>query len=71
MRRVAAGDDGGFDGTVLDEPLRGRRRPPLTDTDGQPFSLAADTDAPLTLVFFGYTHCPDICQIVMTTWPRR
>lgn len=37
----------------------------LTDTDGQPFSLAADTDKRLTLVFFGYTHCPDICQVVM------
>lgn len=37
----------------------------LVDTDGNPYSLAADTDRPLTLVFFGYTHCPDICQIVM------
>ena len=58
------------DGT--DVPRQGARRTPttcrttaLTDTDGQPFSLAADTDKRLTLVFFGYTNCPDICQIVM------
>jgi protein SCO1/2 len=37
----------------------------LTDTEGQPYSLAADTDKRLTLVFFGYSHCPDICQQVM------
>jgi len=37
----------------------------LTDTDGEPYSLAADTDKRLTLVFFGFTHCPDICGIVM------
>jgi protein SCO1/2 len=37
----------------------------LTDTDGRPYSLAEDTDKRLTLVFFGYTNCPDICQTVM------
>ena len=36
----------------------------LTATDGQPYSLTEDTTKPVTLVFFGYTHC-DICQIVM------
>ena len=41
------------------------RRPPLTDTDGQPFSLADDTDKRLTLVFFGYTNCVDICPAVL------
>lgn len=40
---------------------------PLVDTDGKPFDLAADTDADLTLLFFGYTHCPDVCQQVMST----
>lgn len=40
---------------------------PLTDTGGAPYSLARDTHKPLTLVFFGYTHCPDTCQTVMST----
>jgi len=57
-------DPDGMHGAVLTDPyvvpdVR------LTATDGQPFSLTEDTSAPLTLVFFGYTHCPDICQIVM------
>lgn len=39
---------------------------PLTDTEGEPFSLTDDTDARLTLVFFGYTRCPDICPAVLT-----
>ena len=37
----------------------------LTDTDGQSFDLAADTTAPVTLIFFGYTNCPDVCSIVL------
>ncbi|SFC03412.1 protein SCO1/2 [Nocardioides terrae] len=39
----------------------------LTDTDGSPYSLTEDTKKPLTLVFFGYTHCPDICPMVMSS----
>jgi protein SCO1/2 len=32
----------------------------LTDERGQPFSLTSLRGSPV-LVFFGYTHCPDVC----------
>lgn len=53
-------------GTVLDPPFEVSSTP-LVDTDGGAFSLADDTDKDLTLVFFGYTNCPDICGQVMAT----
>jgi protein SCO1/2 len=36
----------------------------LTDQDGQPFSMASLRGGP-ALVFFGYTHCPDVCPATM------
>ena len=43
-----------------------RPAPPLrlTDQDGQPFDLAALRGRPV-LVFFGYTHCPDVCPVTV------
>ncbi len=38
----------------------------LTDTDGAPYLLAENATKPLTLVFFGYTNCPDLCPMVMS-----
>jgi len=35
----------------------------LTTVDGAPFSLRDDTRGYLTLLFFGYTHCPDVCPV--------
>lgn len=58
------GDDAEFHGKVLDNPYQVPETP-LTDTEGEPFSLADDTDKRLTLVFFGFTNCPDICHTVM------
>lgn len=53
-----------FSGNVLDEPYQVASTE-MTDTDGQPYSLTESTDKPLTLLFFGYTNCDDICHIVM------
>jgi protein SCO1/2 len=33
----------------------------LVDTDGASFDFAAKTEGYVTFLFFGYTHCPDIC----------
>lgn len=38
----------------------------LTDHHGQPLTPAA-LARPATLVFFGYTHCPDICPLELAT----
>jgi protein SCO1/2 len=53
-------------GAVLTQPYAVPATP-LTDTDGASYSLADSTHKRLTLVFFGYTHCPDVCTIVMNT----
>ncbi|MFC5178887.1 SCO family protein [Nocardioides taihuensis] len=58
------GEGGYTAAAVLDQPYTVPDTA-LTDTGGQRYSLAADTDKPLTLVFFGYTRCPDICHVVM------
>ncbi|MBD3914636.1 SCO family protein [Nocardioides hwasunensis] len=65
---ASSGSSGAMEmtGTVLEPPFEVSATP-LVDTDGEPFSLTDDTDNDLTLVFFGYTHCPDICGQVMAT----
>ncbi len=61
---VRTSDDDGYHGILLDEPYAVPGLT-LTDTDGESFDLAAQDRR--TLVFFGYTNCPDICQVVMST----
>ena len=38
----------------------------LTDTSGRPYNLATTPSKPVTLLFFGYTHCPDVCIAVLS-----
>jgi len=37
----------------------------LLDTSEQPFDFFRETRGQLTLLFFGYTHCPDVCPLHM------
>ncbi|MCX6396246.1 MAG: SCO family protein [Propionibacteriales bacterium] len=52
-------------GTVVDPPY-GVSDVALTTDDGRPWSMSKDTTKALTLVFFGYTQCPDICPGVLS-----
>jgi len=37
----------------------------LTDTSGSSFDFLVRTRGYVTLLFFGYTHCPDMCPLQM------
>jgi protein SCO1/2 len=45
-------------------PPREAPRLRLTDQDGVPFDLASLRGQPV-LVYFGYTHCPDVCPATL------
>jgi protein SCO1/2 len=51
-------------GVHLDHPFR-EPDVTLTGTSGRPVNLTAATKGKLTLLYFGYTHCPDICPTTM------
>ena len=42
-------------------PVRAKPDFTLENTDGKPFHFAADTRGIVTLLYFGYTNCPDVC----------
>lgn len=58
-------DNHGYRGTWLDSPYV-VPSVALPDTAGKPYDLAT-APASLKIVFFGYTNCPDVCQVVMST----
>jgi protein SCO1 len=53
-----------FAGLDLSEPYR-RPTFTLTDTTGAAYDFKAATAGRPTLLFFGYTNCPDICPTTM------
>jgi protein SCO1/2 len=52
-----------FRGTVYEPPVAVPDFT-LTDSGNQPFSLS-DVKGNATLIFFGYTYCPDVCPLTM------
>jgi protein SCO1/2 len=62
---AAPATPGPGDVVVFDDP---QPAPPLalTDQDGQPFTLESLRGRPV-LLFFGYTHCPDVCPTTIGT----
>ena len=41
----------------------------LEDHNGQPFKLS-DHRGKVVVFFFGYTFCPDVCPLTLSTWKR-
>ncbi len=60
---------GDWAGSLLDPPFE---KPDFTftDFDGKPFPLRERTEGRLTVLFFGYTSCPDICPVYLNTIAR-
>lgn len=62
---VQADYRGGLVSTPLEKP-----KFTLIDTSGKAFDFRAKTQGSVTLLFFGYTHCPDVCPLQMDMLAR-
>ncbi len=60
----SAGSHADYRGWLLPEP-QPKVEFTLSDTEGRAFDFVRETDGYVTLLFFGYTHCPDVCPIHM------
>lgn len=55
-----------YAGALLNKPIP-RFDGDLVDMNGMTFNQAKQTQGEVTLVFFGYTSCPDVCPTTMAT----
>ena len=71
LTAAAVNDSGGhqeatYHGGLVTPPLP-KPKFTLTDTSGNPFDFWTKTQGYVTLLFFGYTQCADVCPVQMST----
>lgn len=65
VTQVSGGQSDTRAATVLDRPFD-KPELVLTDTTGKPWNLREQTKGKPTLIYFGYTNCPDVCPLTMS-----
>ncbi|MFJ1564245.1 SCO family protein [Streptomyces erythrochromogenes] len=65
VTQISGGQDAKKAATVLDRPFN-KPELVLTDTTGKPWNLREQTKGKPTLIYFGYTNCPDVCPLTMS-----
>ena len=65
---AACADSTPLHGVVIEDPAAA---PPLAlvDANGRSFDLSKERGRAV-LVYFGYTHCPDVCPATLSDWAR-
>lgn len=66
---IETGEDEPWGGEV-DEQGLAKPDVTLTDMNGEPFPFVEKTKGKLALLFFGYTNCPDVCPVTLSSLNR-
>ena len=66
---VACGSEAPLHGVVIDPP---QEVPAvrIADAQGRLFDVDAERGKRTAVIYFGYTHCPDVCPTTLADWAR-